>query len=89
MLDEKFAKFKHILRNHKVNLRNDLNGVKECNKKELSKVRQYVNDIEDGQKFNEKEFEEQKKKIKDLISNQTTDYTTKSKPHTKVRKKTK
>ena len=52
MLDEKFAKFKHILRNHKVNLRNDLNGVKECNKKELSKVRQYVNDIEDGQKFN-------------------------------------
>ena len=89
MLDENFAKFKHILRNHKVNLRNDLNGVEECNKKKLSKVRQYVNDIEDGQKFNEKEFEEQKEKIKDLKTNQTTDYTTKSKPHTKVRKKTK
>ena len=52
MLDENFAKFKHILRNHKVNLRNDLNGVEECTKKELRKVRQYVNDIEDGQKFN-------------------------------------
>ena len=56
MLDEKFAKFKHILRNHKVNLRNDLNGVKELNKKELSKVRKSVNDIEDGQKFNEKDL---------------------------------
>ena len=62
MLDEKFAKFKHILRNHKVNLRNDLNGVKELNKKELSKVRKFVNDIEDGQKFNEKDLKSKKRR---------------------------
>ena len=45
-----------------------------------------VNDIEDGQKFIEKEFEEQKEKIKDLIKdnkkmfsdNQSSDYITKS-----------
>ena len=41
--------------------------MKELNKKELSEVRKSVNDIEDGQKFIEKEFEEQKEKIKDLI----------------------
>ena len=41
--------------------------MKELNKKELSKVRESVNDIEDGQKFIEKEFEDQKEKIKDLI----------------------
>ena len=68
MSDEKFAKFEHSLRNDIVNLRNDLNSVKELNKKELSEVRESVNDIEDGQKFIEKEFEEQKEKIKDLIS---------------------
>ena len=67
MLDEKFAEFKHSLRNDTVNLRNDLNSMKELNKKELSKVRESVNDIEDGQKFIEKEFQEQKQKIKDLI----------------------
>ena len=39
------------LRNDIVKLRNDLNSVKELNKKELSKVRESVNDIEDGQKF--------------------------------------
>ena len=67
MLDEKFAKFDHSLRNDIVNLRNDLNSVKELYKKELSKVRECVNDIEDGQKFIEKEFEDQKEKIKDMI----------------------
>ena len=67
MLDEKFAEFKHSLRNDTVNLRHDLNSMKELNKKELSKVRESVNDIEDGQKFIEKEFQEQKQKIKDLI----------------------
>ena len=41
--------------------------MKELNKKELSTVRESVNDIEDGQKFMEKEFEDQKEKIKDLI----------------------
>ena len=68
MLDEKFAKFEHSLRNDIVNLSNDLNSVKELNKKELSKVRESVNDIEDDQKFIEKEFEDQKRKIKDLIN---------------------
>ena len=67
MLDEKFAKFEHSLRNDIFNLRNDLNSWKELNKKKLSKVRDFVNDIEDDQKFIEKEFEEQKEKIKDLI----------------------
>ena len=67
MLDEKFAKFEHSLRNDIVNLRNDLNSVKELNKKKLCKVRESANDIEDGQKFIEKEHEEQKEKIKDLI----------------------
>ena len=51
MLDEKSAKFEHSLRKGIVNLRNDLNSVKELNKKELSKVGEPVNDIEDGQKF--------------------------------------
>ena len=41
ILDEKFAKFKHSFRNYQVNLRNDLNSVKELKKKELSKVRCY------------------------------------------------
>ena len=45
MLDEKFAKFEHSLRNDTVNLRNDLNSLKELNKKELSKVRESVNDL--------------------------------------------
>ena len=67
MLDEKFAKFEHSLRNDIVNLRNNLNSVKELNKKELSKVRESVSNIEDDQKFIEKEFEDQKGKIKDLI----------------------
>ena len=67
MLAEKFAKFEHSFRNDIVNLRNDFNSVKKLNKKELSKVRETVHDIEDGQKFIEKEFEEQKEKIKDLI----------------------
>ena len=83
MLAEKFAKFEHSFRNDIVNLRNDLNSVKKLNKKELSKVRETVHDIEDGQKFIEKEFEEQKEKIKDLIkvnnkwSQKTSDYITK------------
>ena len=95
MLDEKSAKFEHSLRHDVVNLRNNLNNVKELNKKELSKVRDSVNDIEDGQKSIEKEFEEKNKKIKDLIkdnkkcSRKTNDYITKSKPFFKVRKKTK
>ena len=38
MPDEKFFKFEQCLRNDIVNLRNDLNGVKELNKKELGKV---------------------------------------------------
>ena len=50
---------------------------------------------DDGQKFIEKEFQEQKEKIKDLIkdnkkcSRKTNDYIMKLKPYTKVRKKTK
>ena len=67
MLDEKFAEFEHSLKNDIVDLRNDVNSVKELNKKELSKVRESVNDIADGQKCIEKEFEDQKGKIKDLI----------------------
>ena len=39
--------------------------MKELNKKQAEL--ENVNDIEDGQKFIEKEFEEQKEKIKDLI----------------------
>ena len=48
-----------------------------------------------SEKFIEKEFEEQKEKIKDLLkddkkrSRKTKDFLTKAKPHTKVRKKTK
>ena len=60
ILDEKFAKFGHSFRNDIVNLRNDLNSVKELNKKELSKVRESVNDIKDDRKFIEKGFEDQK-----------------------------
>ena len=67
ILDEKFAKFKHSLRNYQVNLRHDLNSVKELKKKELSKVRESVNDIADDQKLIDKESEEQNKKIEDLI----------------------
>ena len=69
MLDENFTKFKHSLKNDIVNSRNenDLNSVKELNKKELGKVRESVNDIEDDQKLNEKEFEDQKEKIKGPI----------------------
>ena len=40
MPDEKFFKFEQCLRNDIVNLRNDLNSVKELNKKELGKVRE-------------------------------------------------
>ena len=64
MLDEKFAKFEHSVRNDTVNLRNDLNNVKALNKKELSKVRESVNDIEDGQKFIEKELKNKKRRSK-------------------------
>ena len=64
MLDENFAKFEHSLRNDIVNLRNYLNSVKELSKKELSKFRESFNDSKDGKKFIEKEFEEQKEKIK-------------------------
>ena len=64
MLDENFAKFEHSLRNDTVNLRNYLNSVKELSKKELSKFRESFNDSKDGKKFIEKEFEEQKEKIK-------------------------
>ena len=56
MLDEKFSKFEHSLRNDIVNLRNDLNSVKELNKKELSKVGESINDTEDDQIFIETEF---------------------------------
>ena len=54
MLDENFAKFEHSLRNDIVNLRNYLNNVKELSKEEWNKVRESINDIEDGQKFIEK-----------------------------------
>ena len=49
MLDEKFAKFEHSFRNDIANLRNDLNSVKQLSKKELSKVRESINDTGDGQ----------------------------------------
>ena len=49
MLDEKFAKFEHSFRNDIANLRNDLNSVKQFSKKELSKVRESINDTGDGQ----------------------------------------
>ena len=55
------------MRNYQVNLRHDLNSVKELKKKELSKVRESVNDIADDQKLIDKESEEQNKKIEDLI----------------------
>ena len=62
-----------------VNLKSDLNSVKELNKKELNKVRESVNDIEDGQKFIEKELEDQKEKSDyrkgDLILVRTTKIT--------------
>ena len=67
MPDARIAQFEHSLRNDVVDLRNDLNNMEELNKKEISKVRESVNDIEDGSKFIEKEFEDQKEKIKDLI----------------------
>ena len=85
MLDEKFAKFEHSLRNDIVNLRNDLNNVKELNKKGLSKVRESLNDIEDGQKFIEKEFEEQKEKIKDLINDKKKMFSENQQPHNKIK----
>ena len=49
MLDEKFAKFEHSFRNDIANIRNDLNSVKQLSKKELSKVRESINDTGDGQ----------------------------------------
>ena len=49
MLDEKFAKFEHSFRNDIASLRNDLNSVKQLSKKELSKVRESINDTGDGQ----------------------------------------
>ena len=49
MLDEKFAKFEHSFRNDIASLRNDLNSVKQFSKKELSKVRESINDTGDGQ----------------------------------------
>ena len=59
-----------------VNLRSDLNSVKELNKKELNKASESVNDIEDGQKFIEKELEDQKEKSdyrkRDLLTVRTT-----------------
>ena len=69
MLDEKFAKFEHSLRNDIVILRNDLNSVKELNKKELNNVRESANDTENGQKVLEKKFEDQKEEINNLIKN--------------------
>ena len=66
------------MRNNIINLRHNLNSVKELNKKKLSKVRESVNDIEDSQKFIEKEFEDQKEKIKNLIMD--------NKNHTHVKK---
>ena len=55
------------MRNYQVNLRHVLNSLKELKKKELSKVRESVNDIADDQKLIDKESEEQNKKIEDLI----------------------
>ena len=81
----KFAKFEHSLRNDIFNLRNDLNGVKELNKKELSKVRDFVNDIEDDQKFIEKELEEQKEKIKDLIKDKKKMFCENQQLHNKIK----
>ena len=69
MLDEKFAKFEHSLRNDIVILRNDLNSVKELNKKELNNVRESANDTENGQKVLQKKFEDQKEEINNLIKN--------------------
>ena len=85
MLDEKFAKFEHSLRNDIVNLRNDLNSVKELNKKELSKVRESVNDIEDDQKFIEKEFEDQKNNIKDLIKDNKKNFSENQRQHNEIK----
>ena len=85
MLDETFAKFDHSLRNDIVNLRNDLNSVKELCKKELSKVRECVNDIEDGQKFIEKEFEDQKEKIKDMIKDNKKMFSENQRLHNEIR----
>ena len=64
MLDEKYAKFEHSLRNGIVILRNDLNSVKDINKKELSiyQVRKSVNDIEDSQNVLGKEIRRPKRK---------------------------
>lgn len=64
MLDEKYAKFEHSLRNGIVILRNDLNSVKDINKKELSicQVRRSVNDIEDSQNVLGKEIRRPKRK---------------------------
>ena len=85
MLDEKFAKFEHSFRNDIVNLRNYLNSVKELHKKELSKVRESVNDIEDDQKFIEKEFEDQKEKIKDLIKDNKKMFSENQQQHNEVK----
>ena len=68
--------------------------MKELNKKELSTFRESVYDIEDGQKFIEREFEEQKEKIKELIKfnkkmfSEKKDYIMESKTYTRVGKKT-
>ena len=67
MLDKIFAQYEHSLRNDIDNLRNDLKRAKELKKKELCKAGSFVNHIDDGQQFIEKELEYQKEKINDLI----------------------
>ena len=48
-----------------------------------------VNEIEDGRKFIENEFEEQKEKIKDLIKDNKKMLSENQRLHNEIRKKTK
>ena len=62
MLNEKFAKFEHSFRNDIANLRNDLNSVKQLSKKELSKVRESINDTGDGQNSLRRDLKSKKRR---------------------------
>ena len=62
MLNEKFAKFERSFRNDIANLRNYLNSVKQLSKKELSKVRESINDTGDGQNSLRRDLKSKKRR---------------------------
>ena len=68
LLDEKINKLESKIENSLKEIRNEIESVKMTNQVEITNIRNAVTEVEKSQKYIDKEYESQKEKINELIT---------------------